>query len=291
MLTIHHLEVTYGNQTALSIKEPITFHKGERIGVIGSNGAGKSTLVKSIIGIVNYEGSIQTDLKPEQIAVHLQFNHYTNTMNVRHIIEAVLNTSIKKDTRLKELISYFQFDKCLDKKYGSLSGGEKQRLTIILILMQQAELVFFDEVTSGLDFETRQKLMELLVKWYENNPATVCMVTHYYEELEQIADRLLILDEGNVVDYGNKEELFRKYCGNVILSMKNNEKNQLVTRDVRRLKAPEHELVVACRGKDEEMELVHRLIEENIDFKRTTNDLEILYINAKDAHRKNREAV
>ncbi len=291
MLTINHLEVNYGTQTALSINSPITFHKRDRIGVIGSNGAGKTTLIKAILGITDYTGSIQTDLAPEQIAVHLQFNHYPNTMHVRHIIETVTNTSIKKSKELQDLITYFHFEKCLNKKFETLSGGEKQRLTIILILMQQAELVFFDEVTSGLDFETRQKLMDLLISWYEDHPATVCMVSHYYEELEKMAQKLLIIDEGEIVDFGDISALFNKYCGKVILSMANNPENLALTKGFNTLEAPEHELVISCANSQEEMQLVTLLIEKNINFKRSTNDLEILYINAKSTYHKKKGSI
>ena len=286
MLTINHLEVTYGNQTALSINNPITFHKRDRIGIIGSNGAGKTTLIKAILGITDYTGSIQTDLELEQIAVHLQFNHYPNTMHVRHIIETVANTSIQKNKELQDLISYFQFEKCLNKKFDTLSGGEKQRLTIILILMQEAELVFFDEVTSGLDFETRQKLMDLLTSWYKSHPATVCMVSHYYEELEKMAEKILIIDEGQIVDFGDISALFEKYCGKVILSMVNNSDTLELTKGFVTLEAPEHKLVISCSSTQEEMQLISLLIEKNINFKRSTNDLEILYINAKSTYYK-----
>jgi len=75
MVVINNLQVRYGSQLALSIKEPITFEEGDRIGIIGSNGAGKTTLVKSILGLTNYQGNIVTGLKPEEIAVHMQHNH------------------------------------------------------------------------------------------------------------------------------------------------------------------------------------------------------------------------
>ena len=73
------------------------FEKGERIGIIGSNGAGKTTLVKALFGLVKYRGSITTELKPEEMAVHLQFKEYVNTMSVKHIMETVLHTSIRKN--------------------------------------------------------------------------------------------------------------------------------------------------------------------------------------------------
>ena len=71
------------------------FEEGERIGIIGSNGAGKTTLIKALLGLVKYRGSITTELKLEEMAVHLQFNEYVNTMSVKHIMGTVLHTSIR----------------------------------------------------------------------------------------------------------------------------------------------------------------------------------------------------
>ena len=184
LLTIKQLQVKYGNHTALQIQTPISFEKGERIGIIGSNGAGKTTLVKTLLGMVNYEGSIVTNLAPEEMAAHMQ------------------------------------------------------RFTIIMIMLQDAALTFYDEVTSGLDFETRQKLMEKLVEWYRDKDDTLMMVSHYYEELEQLADKILILDEGKVIAYGKKEELFQTYCGNAIFILENDERNSRLSEGFVHLAAP-----------------------------------------------------
>ena len=204
LLRLENLSVKYGKDTALSITSPIAIFEGEHIGVIGSNGAGKSTLIKSILGLVDYEGTIQTELKPWQMATHMQFNEYTNNMPVKYVMEGILDTRISTNSRLQELIQYFEFEECLRKRYQHLSGGQKQRMTIIMVMMQNAPLTFYDEVTSGLDFETRQRLVDKLVSWYQNREGTVLMVSHYYEELQQFADKLLILDEGHVLDFGNK---------------------------------------------------------------------------------------
>ncbi|MDF2872096.1 MAG: transporter related [Anaerocolumna sp.] len=104
MVTVNQVKVSYGNQVALSINNPISFKAGDRIGIIGSNGAGKSTFVKTILGLTNYQGNITTELQPEEMAVHMQYNNYANTMAVKHIIEAVLYTRIKKNKLLKDLI-------------------------------------------------------------------------------------------------------------------------------------------------------------------------------------------
>lgn len=281
-LTIKQLKVKYGKQTALEICQPISFEKGERIGIIGSNGAGKTTLVKAILGLVDYEGSILTGLKPEQMAAHMQFNEYVVTMPVKYIMETILNTKIKKNKELQELISFFDFESCLSKKFNALSGGQKQRFTIIMVMSQNAELTFYDEVTSGLDFETRQKLMEKMVEWYRDKDNTLIVVSHYYEELEQLADKILILDQGKVVAYGDKEQLFQTYCGNGIFILENEKRNRELTKEFTKLKSPEHLIAISCRNKEEEEKVLSLLVQEDVTFKRSNCDIEIMYTNAKE---------
>lgn len=281
MITINNLEVKYGKEVALLIKSPIKFEAGDRIGIIGSNGAGKTTLVKSILGLINYNGSINTNIRPEDISAHMQSNNYVETMAVKHIIEAVLDTKIKKNKKLQDLINFFDFDKCLNKKYSALSGGQKQRLTIILVLIQDSPLVFFDEVTSGLDFETRQQLMSKIEEWYRNKNTTICIVSHYYEELEQLTNKILILESGRVIDFGSKEELFKKYCGNSIITLSNTSENIEITKNFRRIKSPKHLIAIPSFSIEEELEISKLLIEKDISFKRSNSDIEIMSINAK----------
>lgn len=282
LLTINNLNIRYGKVTALDIKTPITIEKGDRIGVIGSNGAGKSTLIKSLLGIVNYTGSIDSTISPLDMAVHMQFNEYTDSMSVKHVMEAVLQTKIKKNKKLQELISFFEFENCLNKKYKVLSGGQKQRFTIILVMMQEAPLTFYDEVTSGLDFETRQKLVDKLVSWYQDKEASLCVVSHYYEELEHLVNKLLILERGNVIAFGDKDELFKKYCGRAIIIIDNNEKNQSLTNKYSKLAAPSHLIVLACNTEEVEAEITSILIRNNVNYKRSNNDIEMIFINAKE---------
>lgn len=282
LLTIKQLQVKYGSQTALQINSPLCIEEGERIGVIGSNGAGKSTLVKALLGLVNYEGRIVTDLKPEQMAAHMQSNAYVTTMPVKRIMEMVLDTKIKENKELQDLIDFFEFEKCLSKRYTALSGGQKQKFTIIMIMMQKAELTFYDEVTSGLDFETRQKLMEKMVEWYRDKKDSLIIVSHYYEELEQLADKILLLDQGKVIAYGRTEELFRTYCGNAIFIMDNNPVNNNLAKGFRALKSPNHLIALSCRDKEEEGRLVSILMDNHVNFKRSNSDIEIMSINARE---------
>lgn len=282
LLTIKQLQVKYGDQTALQINSPLVFGKGERIGIIGSNGAGKTTLVKALLGLTAYEGRIITDLKPEQMAAHMQSNAYVATMPVKRIMEMILDTKIKENEELRELIAFFEFEECLSKRYSVLSGGQKQKFTIIMVMMQKAELTFYDEVTSGLDFETRQRLMEKMTEWYRGKEDSLVIVSHYYEELEQLADKILLLDRGKVVAFGRTEELFRTYCGDAIFILDNNQRNSGLTRDFCALKSPNHLIALSCRDREEERRLLAVLMDNNVNFKRSNSDIEIMSINARE---------
>ena len=273
LLTIKQLQVKYGSQMALRIEEPLSFERGERIGVIGSNGAGKTTLVKALLGLVDYQGSIITQIRPEQMAVHMQSNSYVSTMPVRRIMEMILDTNIKENRELQELIGFFEFEGCLSKRFHALSGGQKQKFTIIMVMMQKAELTFYDEVTSGLDFESRQKLTEKLVEWYRDKEDSLIIVSHYYEELEQLADKILLLDEGRVIAYGSVKELFLKYCGDAVYILENTPKNQSLSAEFRMLRSPDHLLALSCRNKEEERRMLSLFVKHDVDFKRSSSDI------------------
>lgn len=279
MLAIDRLRVQYGKQTALLVEQPIEIGAGDRVGVIGSNGAGKTTLLKAVLGLVPYQGRIRTRLCPQDIAVHMQQNNYVNTMPVKHIISAVLNTDMRTDETLRGLVDFFDFGGCMGKKFSALSGGQKQRLTIILVLYQDASLTFFDEVTSGLDFETRQKLMEKIREWYRGKESALVVVSHYYDELERLADRLLILDKGRVAAFGRTEELFRRYCGRAVVTIPANDKNRALTAHLKTISAPAHLIAFPCADEAEEARLTALLTGKNIDYRRSGTDIEILYSN------------
>lgn len=281
MLTIENLKVFYKDTLALRIDSPIHFEKGDRIGIIGSNGAGKTTLIKTLLGLLPYTGKINSTVAPKDMSVHLQENNYVATVSVKMIIESILAIKIKENEEIQELIRFFNFEDCLKKRFKQLSGGQQQRLTIILVLMQNSPLTFFDEVTSGLDFETRQNLMEKINEWYENKKSALVIVSHYYDELEILANKLLLLEKGRVVAFGDKKDLFQKYCGFSTIITNNTEKNRECLSAFKQIVAPEHLLAYSCESKEDEMEIIKICIEQSINFKRSDNDIEIMTMNAK----------
>ena len=280
MIKINNLEVKYGKNIALYIKN-LDIKKGEKVGIIGSNGAGKSTFIKALLELVDYSGEIKKDIDTKDIAVHMQFNNYAETVTVKDIIELIINGKIEKNQVVKELIEFFDFSDCLNKIYKKLSGGQKQRLTLILVMASNSSLTIFDEVTSGLDFETREKLMKKLKEWYKYKDTTLILVSHYYEELENLVDKLLILDNGKVVDFGNKKDLFKKYCGNVVFIINNSEFNKKLFEKEKTVEISKEKLAILIEDKKEERKIVDKLIEKDIDYTRTKNDIELVVTLAK----------
>ncbi|WP_124059285.1 ATP-binding cassette domain-containing protein [Vaginisenegalia massiliensis] len=289
MIHIDQLKVTYGQQVALNIQEPIDILPGQKIGIIGSNGAGKSTLIKALLDLIPYQGQIRCTLKPSQMAVHLQFNEYVETMSCRHIMETILQTTLKDNADLRELVAYFEMEDQLNKKYKHLSGGQKQRFTLIMVLFHKAPVTFFDEMTSGLDFETRQKLMTKIQDWYQDSSATFCLVSHYYEELEQLVDIILLLDHGQVVAYGDKQALFQKYCGRRVVLIDRTPNNEQVVQSHPQIVSASHQIAMPVNSIQEESELIQSLILAGIDYQCTSHDIELMTLNAKAAYKQRKE--
>ena len=289
MVGIEKLNVHFGNVQALHIREPINIVKGDKLAIIGSNGAGKTTLINALLDIVPYEGKIEKAVPNEKIGVHLQFNKYNTFLKIKDIIETILDAKISELPKTQELITFFQFEESLNKRFEQLSGGQKQRLTLILVLSQDTELVFFDEVTTGLDFETRQDLINLINRWYEDKKVTLCYVTHYYEEIDNLATKVLLLEKGEVIAHGSKEDLFKKYCGKGIIVLKNTPENMEITKNFRHLVAPPQDIALSFHNTAEEKEILAVLSEDNIDYKRSSNDVEIMSANAKAAWLKERQ--
>lgn len=280
MIKLEDVKVKFNDKLALDIDGEIIFEDGQKIGIIGSNGAGKSTLIKAILGTVNYQGKIYDEIPKEEIAVHMQFNNYSENVKIRDIIQMIVNGKIEEDKNLQELIHYFDFDKLLNKTYRQLSGGEKQKLTLILVLWQNSPVTIFDEVTTGLDFVTRRSLMEKIVDYYRDKETTILLVSHYYEELENICDKLLYLDHGQVLFFGNKVELFNEYCAkSVVLADKNPVTEQMIDRDIR-LAAMDNKIAVGFDSIHDEKKLIDQLLQADQNFQRLNESIELTVLNA-----------
>ncbi|MDR1567161.1 MAG: ATP-binding cassette domain-containing protein [Streptococcaceae bacterium] len=276
MIKLKNVTVRYGDFTALNLQGEYEIKSCDFVGIIGANGAGKSTLVKVLTDQVRYTGAVE---KPSEIAVHLQENSYPDVVNCQTILEGLLKTSYKHNHKLQELVRFFDFEKNLKKKYANLSGGHKQRLTLIMVLYQDTPVTCFDEMTTGLDFETRNKLMKKISDWYSEKSAALLFITHYFDELEKLANKLLIIDQGQVVDFGDITYLFKKYVGY----------SAIILEDISGIDINQYKLLksekgsyyaISCDSQKAQQSFAESLVKLGKKFIISDKSIELIYSNA-----------
>ena len=210
---------TYGATVAVS---DVSFEvsEGEIFGLIGPNGAGKTTTMECVEGVRRPDrGAISIlGLDPfrdvyqlqNRIGVQLQQAQLQKRIKVWEAVDlwASLYTKAVDGDRLLEQLGLANKRNAW---FMTLSGGQKQRLFIALALINDPEVVFLDELTTGLDPQSRRAIWEL-VRGIRDRGKTVFMTTHLMEEAERLCDRVAIIEHGKIIDIGSPEELVRRHC-------------------------------------------------------------------------------
>lgn len=188
----------------------LTFNEGETIAILGPNGAGKTSLINSILGLCRTrKGVIQNDYKvlpAYKVGVHMQESCINGLMTVREALNLFLF-----DGSYRELLETFHMEDKLNQRIATLSGGEKQKLQLISMLQNNPEVVFVDEITTGLDAASRESIISYLKTEIVDKEKTLVMVTHYFEEVDALAKRVIFMKNGKVIEDGETEGLFEKY--------------------------------------------------------------------------------
>jgi ABC-2 type transport system ATP-binding protein len=210
---------TYGRTVAL---DDISFdvQPGEIFGLIGPNGAGKTTTMECIEGLRTPDrGTISVlGLDPvrhvyalqERIGVQLQEAQLQKRIKVREAV-GFWSSLYTKPVDGERLIDQLGLGDKRNAWFMTLSGGQKQRLFIALALINDPELVFLDELTTGLDPQARRAIWDL-VRDIRQRGKTVFLTTHLMEEAERLCDRVAIIDHGRIIDIGTPAELVRRHC-------------------------------------------------------------------------------
>jgi len=209
----------YGRTVAL---DDVSFEveQGEIFGLIGPNGAGKTTAMECVEGLRTTDGGAISvlgldpirDARPlqERIGVQLQEAQLQKRIKVREAV-AFWASLYRRPTDSDRLIEQLGLADKRNAWFMTLSGGQKQRLFIALALINDPELVFLDELTTGLDPQARRAIWDL-VRGVRRRGATVFLTTHLMEEAERLCDRVAIIDHGRIVDIGVPAELVRRHC-------------------------------------------------------------------------------
>jgi ABC-2 type transport system ATP-binding protein len=194
---------------------------GEIFGLIGPNGAGKTTTLECVEGLRTPNGGSITvlGLDPfrdiyklqDRIGVQLQEAQLQKRIKVKEAVHLWASLYKKPESDGDRLLEQLGLADKRNSRFMTLSGGQKQRLFIVLALINDPELVFLDELTTGLDPQSRHAIWEL-VRGIRSRGKTVFLTTHLMEEAERLCDRVAIIEHGRIIDIDTPEKLVSKYC-------------------------------------------------------------------------------
>lgn len=213
VIRVEQLSKSYHGKPVL---ENLNFaiQRGKYLGLLGANGAGKSTSIECILGTREKDrGKVSIlgmdpirDRKRlfQKVGVQFQDSNYQREIKVNELCEET--SSFYKETNdWRELLRKFGL---MDKEKGAvkdLSGGERQRLFIVLALISKPELLFLDELTTGLDARARRDVWKIL-KDLKDKGMTIILTSHFMDEVEALCDTIIILKKGNTVYQGTVEQ-------------------------------------------------------------------------------------
>lgn len=194
---------------------------GEVFGLLGPNGAGKTTTVEILEGlrartsgevrVLGHDPEVQTNPLKQRIGACLQATNLPDKIKVREALElfaAFYDRGVDRNALLKRL----QLDEKRDAFYSSLSGGQKQRVALGLSLLNDPQLLFLDEPTTGLDPQVRLEIHNLIQE-LKDAKRTIVLTTHYIEEAERLCDRVAIIDDGRIIAMGTPREIQERTLG------------------------------------------------------------------------------
>jgi ABC-2 type transport system ATP-binding protein len=209
---------SYGNIRAL---RGVNFavRAGQVVALLGPNGAGKTTAVKLLLGLLQpnsgrarvFGGDPTNPENRMRTGAMLQVGRVPETLRVREHID-LFSSYYPKPMPLAEVLAAAGLEKVSDRKFGELSGGQRQRVLFALAICGDPDLLFLDEPTVGLDVEARRMLWDEIRKMVVRGK-TVLLTTHYLQEADALADRIAVINQGEIIAQGTPAEIKAKTAG------------------------------------------------------------------------------
>lgn len=272
------LRKVYGSIIAV---DEVSFEvrEGEIFGMVGPNGAGKTTTIECIEGLRKpCRGHIQVlGLDPQKdgytlrprIGVQLQESALQDRIKVWEVLD-LFATFYPRSVDWENILVSLGLTECRDSPFAKLSGGQKQRLFIALALINDPELIFFDELTTGLDPQARRTMWDL-VREIRNRDKTIFLTTHFMEEAERLCDRVAIMDHGHIVAIDSPENLIRDLNAEnrVVFTcdQKFESENLKRLKSVTRIETISERIIVHGRGDKLIADVVNYLTSKDIHFR------------------------
>ncbi len=204
----------------------LSIPKGICFGLLGPNGAGKTTTIEILEGInlptsgtVLYKGETLGVRYREEVGIQFQHTALQDFLTVRETLK-FFERLYQQTMQVSEIIELCSLSDILGRDTRKLSGGQRQRLLLALALINDPELIFLDEPTTGLDPQARRNFWDL-VKLVKSRNKTIVLTTHYMEEAYALCDEIAIMDKGRIVSRGTPTQLLTEHFGDVVLQIPN----------------------------------------------------------------------
>jgi ABC-2 type transport system ATP-binding protein len=204
----------YETTTALDGLD-LVLRAGEIVALLGPNGAGKSTAVRLMLGLAAptsgtvriFGGDPREATARTRVGAMLQVARMVETLRVREHLD-LFRSYYPRPLAVTEIVRFAQLEGLEGRMFGQLSGGQKQRVLFALALCGDPDLIFLDEPTVGMDIEARRGLWQQ-IRELKARGKTVLLTTHYLEEADALADRVVVINKGRVVSAGTPAEIKR----------------------------------------------------------------------------------
>jgi ABC-2 type transport system ATP-binding protein len=293
VIQVSGVRKTYGPTVAV---DEVSFevNDGEIFGLIGPNGAGKTTTMECIeglrtpdrgrISVLGLDPFRQVYKLQDRIGVQLQQAQLQKRIKVWEAVDLWASLYQKKAIDGEHLLEQLGLTDKRNAWFMNLSGGQKQRLFIALALINDPEVVFLDELTTGLDPQSRRAIWDL-VRGIRERGKTVFLTTHLMEEAERLCDRVAIIEHGRIIDIDRPDKLVDRHCPERTVVLTTNdpiaEERFQAIPGVEAVNRTDFRFTIHGRGDDLVTEVIHCLSENGIrvtDFRTILPNLEDVFL-------------
>jgi molybdate transport system ATP-binding protein len=227
MISIDISKRLTGINSDMMLDVSLSIQEGSFVAIIGHSGSGKTTLLRVLAGLQCADGTIKmadkiwqdssSYLKPQDREIGFVFQDYALFENMS-VIENLLYVQ-KDKTLANHLLNITELTNLKDRDTKSLSGGQKQRVSICRAMMKRPKLLLMDEPLSALDVTMRTKLQNEILALHKEFATTTIMVSHDPSEIYRLCDRVIVLDDGRVIDDGKPKDILLKTKGSAKFSL------------------------------------------------------------------------
>jgi len=200
--------------------------RGKCFGLLGPNGAGKTTTVEMMENIISpdagtilYKGGERDVSFNQEVGIQFQHTELLNYLTIEEILKTFASF-YDHHLQVEKVISLCMLEDVKNSLNNKVSGGQKQRLLLGLALLNDPDLLFLDEPSTGLDPQARQHVWEI-IKGAKKECKTIVLTTHYMEEAQYLCDEVAIMDHGKIMASGTPRELIKEHCKGMDSSLQN----------------------------------------------------------------------